>query len=138
MSDLAGPLRIHVVCEGETDKIVLDAFVEAMLGHARFVSTLIQPETSAAFGNAGQHGGGWKGVRGKCREVRDRGGIDAGGYLGNADILILHLDGEVAGESDLECAQPCPPPASTSEALRTVVWDWLGQEPHAAWWSRFQ
>jgi hypothetical protein len=124
-------LRIHVIGEGETDKIVLDAFVEAILGHGEFVSTLIQPETSAAFGNAGQYGGGWKGVLAKCREVRERGGIDAGGYLANADILIIHLDGEVAEEPEIACARPCPPPEDTADALRAAVWSWLDQEPDA-------
>lgn len=123
---MSRPLRIQVIAEGETDKIVLDAFIEAILGDAGFVSTLIQPETSRAFGHAGAHGGGWKGVRAKCFEMRDRGGVEAGGYLANTDILLVHVDGEVADDPEVACAKPCPPPSDTADALRQTVLSWMG------------
>ena len=123
---MSRPLRIQVIAEGETDKIVLDAFIEAILGHADFVSTQIQPETSRAFGHAGEHGGGWKGVRGKCFEMRERGGVEAGGYLANTDILLVHLDGEVAEDPEVACEKPCPPPSDTADALREQVLAWMG------------
>lgn len=123
---MSDPLRIHVIAEGETDKIVFDAFIAAVLGHSDFVTTLIQPETSLAFGNAGEHGGGWKGVQSKCMEIRQRGGLDASGVLANADLLLIHLDGEVAEEPEVQCARPCPPPEATADALRAQVGTWLG------------
>ena len=120
-------LRIQILAEGETDKIVIDAFIEAIVGDASFVSTLIQPETSRAFGHAGPYGGGWRGVRGKCLEMRERGGPDVGGYLENTDILIVHLDGEVADEPEIACAKPCPPPSDTAASLEDVVYAWMGE-----------
>jgi hypothetical protein len=123
---MSNALRIQVIAEGVTDKIVIDAFLEAILGHAHFVSTLIQPETSRAFGAAGPHGGGWKGVRGKCIEIHKRGGLEQGGYLANTDLLIVHVDGEVCDESEIMCSQPCPPPSMAADALERVVESWLG------------
>jgi hypothetical protein len=124
---MSSALRISVIAEGVTDKIVLDAFLEAVLGHANFVTSLIQPETSRAFGHAGEHGGGWKGVAGKCLEIRRNGGVERGGYLANVHAMIIHLDGEVAEEPEVNCTQPCPPPASTADALREKVWSWIGE-----------
>jgi hypothetical protein len=123
---MSDTLRIQIIAEGETDKIVIDAFLEAILGHPHFVSTLIQPETSRAFGASGPHGGGWKGVRGKCLEVQKRGGLTQGGYLANTDLLIVHVDGEVGDEAEVKCSQPCPPPSGTADAIERVVLSWLG------------
>lgn len=127
---MSSALRISVIAEGDTDKIALDAFLEAILGHADFVSTLIQPETSRAFGHGGEYGGGWKGVHRKCVEIQQRGGLDAGGYLANADLMIIHLDGEVAEEPEVRCSAPCPPPGATADALRGEVWSWIGEAAH--------
>ena len=42
------------------------------------------------------------------------------------DLLVVHVDGSVAGEQDISVAKPCPPPRPTADALREVISrDWL-------------
>ena len=59
--------------------------------------------------------------------------------LSNHDVLIVHVDADVAGETyasgnirdapcdDLPCEAPCPPPDRTTNVLRAVVLNWLGE-----------
>lgn len=126
MSDRA--ISIHGIVEGPSDGYVLQAFAAAILGTDRIVWTTLQPEASVAFGQVsyGPHGGGWKGVRSKCMEIAKMGGVVAAGVLANAHALVVHVDGEVAAEDELQLALPCPPPEPTAEALRAEVRGWLG------------
>ena len=54
------------------------------------------------------------------------------------DILIIHLDADVAGTTysdcgikdstgDLPCEEKCPPPVATTDRLRSVLLRWLGE-----------
>ena len=59
--------------------------------------------------------------------------------LSNHDVLIVHVDADVAGgtyangnirdapHDDLPCEEPCPPPDGTTNALRRVILKWLGE-----------
>jgi hypothetical protein len=74
---MSDPLRIALVAEGVTDKVVLEAAVQSMLNGQTFILTLLQPEESVAFtgaGHAGPLGGGWKGVYKWCRQATVRAG----------------------------------------------------------------
>lgn len=122
---MSEPLRFALICEGKTDKIILEAALAAFMPHD-FTVAMVQPEESLAFGHAGKFGGGWKGVVAKCRELRERGGVIAAGVLDNADVLLLHLDGEVAEEDEVACACPCPPASDTADALRGWIRGALG------------
>jgi hypothetical protein len=131
-------LRIGLVAEGVTDQIVIEAALKAMLPQA-FVLTLLQPEATHS-----NRGGGWCGVFKWCRDLRARGyaGLAEDPTLDLFDLVILHLDADVAEKSyadcgagtdhaavwfpRLPCAQPCPPPEDTVAALRGVVLAWLG------------
>lgn len=113
------------VVEGKTDAIMLQCFATEILGTERIVWTTVQPETSVAFGavSLGPHGGGWRGVQGKCLELAATG---IATVLANADALIIHLDGEVAFEPGV--CQPPPARVATDivQALKTQVMAWLG------------
>lgn len=145
---MSNTLRIALVAEGVTDYEVLNAAIESMLDGRSFVLTLLQPEGSVAFsggGNAGSFGGGWKGVYRWCLQAKLRSGgklSDDPLFLGY-DLLLLHLDADVAGEDPpnnlapelvgvLPCEQPCPPPSATTDALRKVILTWVGETktPH--------
>lgn len=136
MSDL----RIALVAEGPTDCIIIEAALKAVLGQP-FVLTQLQPEPTRP-----DMGGGWGGVFKWCQEFRLRGAasLETDATLSQFDVLIIHLDADVAGKQyadcgpavaqaattaalhDLPCAQPCPPPAATVTALQGVLLSWLG------------
>ena len=138
MSDL---LRVALVAEGPTDGVVINAALRSMLGDRRFVLTQIFPEGSTGFGELGS---GWVGVYRWCRQSAKRGeGRLPGDKLvfQNCDLLILHLDADVAGfqydagaiapeasDGALPCDKPCPPPEDTTDSLRAVLLSWCGED----------
>lgn len=141
---MSEPLRIAAAVEGPTDAIVLQAILKAMLpDDADFEFQTLQPEDSVAFGAAsfGSTGSGWGGVyRWSRQSAREGGGATSGSSaLAHHDLLIVNVDADVAGETyanagiqdaprqDLPCERPCPPAAHTTNALRAVVLNWLGE-----------
>jgi len=137
---MSDPLRIALVAEGPTDRIVIEAVLRAVLDDRTFVLKQLQPEGSLAFG---EFGGGWTGVYRWCKQAakRGRGRLARDGLLfENYDLLILHVDADVAGmsygdnaitpqDSDgaLPCERPCPPATATTDALRAVLLSWCGE-----------
>jgi len=132
MSDL----RIALVAEGPTDRIVIEAALKAILDRP-FILTLLQPETSDPFGGVGPFGGGWGGVYRWCRQtVSMHCPVGENPDLIQFDLILLHVDADVAGmryedanirdgRADLPCERPCPPAADTVDALREVMARWL-------------
>lgn len=143
---MSSPVRIALVTEGITDYVVLKAAIESMLDGRSFILNSLQPEGSVAFagaGNAGPLGGGWKGVYKWCLQSARRTGGSLSGdplFIGH-DLLVLHVDADVAGEDpanhprypipdlagQLPCERPCPPPSATTGPLRAVMLSWLGE-----------
>jgi hypothetical protein len=140
-------VRIALVAEGITDYVVLRAAMESMLNGRTFDLKLLQPEESVAFtgqGNAGPLGGGWRGVYKWCLQAVQRGGGALSGdpLFSTYDMLVLHVDADVAGEDPanykhfpipelagfLPCEKPCPPPNATTDALRDVLLSWVGEK----------
>ena len=137
MSDL----RIALVAEGPTDYVIIEAALKAFLPQP-FILTQLQPEATKP-----EIGGGWGGVLKWCSMAGERfqGPIDQDPTLVDFDLLIIHLDVDVAtfnyadcgehiallaqqkGWANLPCAQVCPPVNSTVQALQTVISSWLGQ-----------
>ena len=140
---MSDPLRVAVAVEGPTDSIVLKAIVRSLLRTTEFVFQTLQPEGSAAFGSApvGTTGGGWVGVYRWSRQSALEGGglVSRSSALSHHDVVIVQVDADVAGKTypsggvydapreDLPCKQPCPPPSRTTNALRSVVLNWLGE-----------
>lgn len=138
---MSNTLQIALVAEGITDYVVINAAIESMLNGRSFILKLLQPEGSVAFtgsGNAGLLGGGWKGVYQWCLQATDCGGqLSYHPLFINYDLLVLHLDADVASETPdsstpdlngvLPCGQPCPPASATTDALRTVMLSWVGE-----------
>jgi hypothetical protein len=143
---MSDTVRIALVAEGVTDYEVLKAAIDSMLGGQSFVMSLLQPEESVAFtgaGSAGPLGGGWRGVYKWCLQATSR----SGGNLRNDplfivyDILILHIDADVASEDPanyrvnplpefagvLPCEKQCPPPNATTDRLRQIMLSWIGE-----------
>ncbi len=139
-------LKIALVAEGITDYEVLSPAIELMLGGQAYDLKLLQPEGSVAFdgaGNAGPLGGGWRGVYQWCLQSTQRSGGNLSGdpLFFNYDLLLLHLDADVASEDPasfainpipelagvLPCDELCPPPKATTDPLREVLLSWVGE-----------
>ena len=135
---MSEPLRVAAAVEGPTDAIVLRAILGALLRDTDFEFQTLQPEGSVAFGSTGA---GWVGVYRWSRQSACEGGgsVSGSSALSNHDVLIVHVDADVAGKTyasgnirdapceDLPCEAPCPPPDETTNALRAVVLNWLGE-----------
>jgi hypothetical protein len=138
--------RIGLVAEGPTDYELINAALKAILQRP-FVLTLLQPEPSLPV-----LGNGWGGVLKWCDAASQRrtGSLDTDPTLALFDLLIIHLDVDVALKQyadcgtlvekianekawpHLPCNQPCPPVATTCAALQAVLLGWLGDvEPGA-------
>lgn len=129
---MSSSIRIAVVCEGPTDKIAIENWIAAELGHENFSSTLLQPSTSAIAGDFGPHGEGWYGVLRWCEQATSE-GLPFSQTLAflNFDLIILHLDADVAREDyfaplNLKC--PCPDAADTCDNLRSLLLAYIGGE----------
>jgi hypothetical protein len=119
--------KIRLVCEGPTDYDALGAFLDAHLRGADYELTILQPDGSLYGGDAGPHGGGWKGVRGWCRAVAQAGGpVALAALTPDTDLLIIHVDADIAYDSEIAAAHPCPPPEDTVQAVEATVLSWLG------------
>jgi hypothetical protein len=137
---MSDPLRIALVAEGPTDGVVIESALKSILDERPFVLKQIFPEGSTSFGELGT---GWTGVYRWCRQSAKRGnGSLTNDQLAfqNFDLLILHLDADVAGfayadgtvtpeatDGALPCNRPCPPPTATTNALRPVLLSWCGE-----------
>ena len=134
-------LRIALVAEGPTDYEVIQAALKAVLPQP-FVMTQLQPEATQ-----GMMGTGWCGVLKwiQAAQQRHRGSLDTDPTLIGFDLLIIHLDVDVASKQyadggaslediarknnwgSLPCAQQCPPISNTVDSLVNVIKSWLGQ-----------
>jgi hypothetical protein len=131
-------LRIALVGEGPTEKVVVEAALSSILSGRRFILKQLQPEESLPFGAMGT---GWVGVYRWCRQAVDRAGTSLrDDILYQAyDLLLVQLDGDVADEcyangsieevvQDIPCSQFCPPPSASTNPLRTVLLRWAGEQ----------
>jgi hypothetical protein len=131
-------LSIGLVAEGTTDFVIIEAAIKACLKKP-FVLTLLQPEATRP-----EMQGGWGGVYKWCRASAARGytPLESDPTLACFDLIIIHIDADVAEDSYLDilsdiptdvsslpCTKPCPPPEATVEALKTVVLSWLRSGP---------
>lgn len=119
--------NVKLVCEGITDKIILEAFLFAYLKGSDFTINCIQPESSKIEGNPYEHGTGWKGVRSWCQMVQAAGGLqEVRALASEVDLLIIHVDAEIVFEAENNAGQPCPPPEHNVIKAESLVMSWLG------------
>lgn len=114
-------LRVGLVAEGPTDRVVFEQVIARILSRPVSVTMLQPTEKSLAFSDGGASGFGWRGVLNWCDELRRAGGVEGSGVLTNLDLLLIHLDGDVARDAEVNCAKPCPPAADTANALRALL-----------------
>lgn len=143
---MSEPVRIALVAEGPTDKIIIEAALQALLPEGTpIILRQIQPDTpeegmlgGSTDATVTSTGCGWGGVYRWCRSVS---GMGYGDIMSVAqltyDFFIVHLDVDVSRETytsanisspiglPLPCAQPCPPASDSANALEMVVKSWL-------------
>lgn len=132
-------LRIALVAEGPTDYVIIEAALKAILPDP-FIMTQLQPEATIP-----EMGNGWGGVLKWCHATSQRqaGPIDQDSTLIGYDLIIIHLDVDVAamtydncgqdmsafaqsyGWRILPCTQACPPVVDTCRELQTTLDSWL-------------
>lgn len=125
---------IGTVVEGPTDRRVLKAVLRRLIpGDHQFLP--IQP--AVTFGELGT---GWKGVRSWCCQTWQQEGFSLAAIVASGpplDLLVIHLDADVAEEPDLQegeddpikgVERPCPPAAATARQLERVLLRWLRLE----------
>ena len=141
---MSEPLRVAIAVEGSTDAVVIEAIVDTLLDGSDFELQVLQPETSSAFGASagGETGLGWPGVFRWCRQASMEGGgrVFSSAVFSHHDVVVVHVDADVASKTyrsghipdaprnDLPCDRPCPPASATTNELREVVLNWLGEE----------
>jgi len=122
--------RVSYVVEGATDFIVLDTIVEKLLGSADYIPTQIQPPSSEYAAGRGPLGVGWKGVLRWCEaEGNTQSGFNSGLTLSNCDLLVIHVDADIAHEADLShenLKAPCPPAKATCDRIRDYLTKLIG------------
>ena len=140
---MSSPMRVAAAVEGPTDRIALEAILSAVFPEADLEFQTLQPEGSLAFGSKlfTDTGYGWGGVYRWIRQAVEEGGgaISGCSVLDYHDALVVQVDADVAHttyrnanivdarHNDLPCDQPCPPASATTNALQSVVLDWLGE-----------
>jgi hypothetical protein len=137
---MSDPVRIALVAEGPTDKVVIEAAIRCILGEAPFILRQLQPEESIAFLDPAD-GTGWGGVYRWCLKAisRSNGAIETDVLFVSYSLLILHLDADVAAEeyanaginhpvNNLPCSLPCPPASASTDRLRAVLLSWIGRD----------
>ena len=122
-------LRLALAVEGPTDRIALEAILDAVLPNREFQIQTLQPEGSVAFESATtpKTGMGWGGVYRWCRQSASEGGgsVSDSTVLDHHDLLIVHIDADVAGKTYASSNRddaPCDDlPSSTGSARPTVL-----------------
>jgi hypothetical protein len=133
---MSSPLRVALVAEGPTDKIVIEAAIQSIVANAPFIIHQLQPEESLAF-VLPEDTTGWGGVYRWCHKAskRSNGAIESDILFSTYQVLVIHLDADVASEeyanahivdgaNDLPCLEACPP-ASRNYRATTLRYDAL-------------
>jgi hypothetical protein len=135
MSDL----HIALVVEGDTDLVIIEAALKAIVERP-FTLTKLQPEATTP-----RMGTGWSGVLKWCDASSQRhpACLDCDPTLEQFDLLIIHLDVDVSSETyanagavvedmavqknwgALPCAQPCPSITNSVTPLTATLDSWL-------------
>ena len=114
-------LRVGIVAEGPTDRLVIEAVIHSVNPTIQCVP-LFPDQTLSTLG------AGWKGVRIWCSEFGRQIESLMKGVTGSPlDLIVIHADCSMADKEGI--GLPCPPAAETGHALRLkILKDWLGYD----------
>lgn len=132
-------LHISLVVEGDTDLVIIEAALKAIIERP-FTLTKLQPEATTP-----KMGTGWSGVLKWCDAAGQRhpACLDSDPTLEQFDLVIIHLDVDVSSENyanagaivqemavekgwgNLPCARPCPSITDSVTPLTATLDSWL-------------
>lgn len=122
-------MYVATVVEGDTDHLVIEALILHLYPGA-FVTRLHPSDPYDEFGT------GWKGVKEWCKHHNTQLSTLLAGDTGpKIDLLVVHVDADIAHEVDLQegsvspvpdVKRPCPPIDQTANKLMEVLSDWFG------------
>jgi hypothetical protein len=126
-------VKIGTIVEGPTDRLFLETIIAKLCPGDHIYLPLQPADNSASFGRTGT---GWKGVRRFCYDVWQSLDSNIAALIRDhqIDLLIIHIDADIALEHDLQenitypvenVRQPCPPILPTVQNLKEVVARWL-------------
>ncbi len=127
-------MKIGTVVEGPTDRLLLKAIINKLYPGEHDYRDLQPLDTGDSFGS---RGAGWKGVRRFCYDVWQHYDTDVVSLMADyyLDLLVIHVDADIALETDLQedmpnplqdVSQPCPPTITPTAAnLQQVIIKWL-------------
>lgn len=113
-------LRVGLVAEGKSDRLMLEAMMRALHPDIGFDS--IRPDMTLV--SRSPHG--WRGVKAWCLEQGSRLEAFMRGVKGKElDLLVIHADCSMAHNEGAD--RPCPPAGDTADSLRKIIVEkWLG------------
>lgn len=126
--------KIGLVCEGKTDFYVIEAALNAIIS-SDFILTRLHPEDTLRSKKLGQ---GWCGVFKWCRDTLSHENIEAKVLGITYDIIIIHIDADVAQKAfadcglsaqGLPCDSTCPPAEDTVNNLKNLLESWMPNNP---------
>lgn len=126
--------KIGIVCEGITDHHVIEAALNAIVPGG-FILTLLQPDATPQSEKFGQ---GWCGVFKWCGDILSHEGSQTRMIKSNFDIIIIHIDADVAQKDfadcglsaqGLPCDSNCPPAEDTVNNLKDLLESWMPNNP---------
>lgn len=133
-------LRIALVVEGDTDTVIIESALRALIPTTFTLSQLHPEKTRPKLGT------GWGGVLRWSLDFAERGypSLETDPTLPGFDLFIIHVDADVAEDSyqnvspkfveeannrrwpQLPCSFPCPPPDGSADAMRSRLLAWAG------------
>jgi hypothetical protein len=114
-------LTIGIVAEGPSDFLLLEQLINKLLEGEHDYERL-HPEKK--FGVRER---GWQGVRAWCQMIArefENLAIFLNGVTPRLDLLVIHLDADVA--MAIDCESPCPPASDICDAIAQCIMTWLG------------
>ncbi|QNR22296.1 hypothetical protein HNY42_15520 [Exiguobacterium sp. Helios] len=112
---------IGIVSEGPRDFDVFNAIIEHLSPNT-FRCIPIHPVQSETSG-FGSHGAGWKGVLSWCSQFNSNEDIETylNSFQPSIDALIIHIDADIARESEINCYQDCENMLLTIRSLTDLL-----------------
>lgn len=116
-----------IVTEGKRDFPIFEAIVKKLCPAVEDVLLVHPPSDELPAGReSAVNVTGWTGVRRWCQRYGTRLTRFMQDYGEPLDLLVIQVDASIARRPEIDLEQPCPPASDTTNALRSLVVEWIG------------